>query len=81
MNADPNYIDLFNIVDDDGGKLELDIDFGEYAKSEREIITPALIALGYQVGQWHDGERDSFGPLSRCARVTKNNETKVVVYG
>jgi hypothetical protein len=37
--------------------------------------------LGYEVGGWFDGERDSFGPLSRAAHITKDDVTKIVSYG
>lgn len=62
---------------------DLDIDFEHYTKSERDVITPALLDAGYYpTGDWYDGERDSWGPLSRCIDAeTKDGKTVTVVYG
>jgi hypothetical protein len=58
------------------------IDYGNYWRSESDVITPALTAVGYQVGQWYTAEGDSFGPLCRAARATAPDGSSVVVsYG
>lgn len=61
----------------------LDIDFERYRDSERDLITPALLDAGfYPIGEWRDGERDSWGPLSRCIDAdTKDGKRVTVVYG
>lgn len=53
-----------------------------YAADERDVLTPALIEAGCTtLSGWYDGERDSFGPLSRCITVEKDGEEIAVVYG
>jgi hypothetical protein len=39
----------------------------EYWLWEEQVARPALIEKGWTVLSWHDGERDSFGPLTRYA--------------
>jgi hypothetical protein len=62
-------------------KAEPEYDLDKYRRCEHEVLTPALEALGYEVGGWFTGDGDSFGPLTRCVRVTKDNKSAVVVYG
>lgn len=80
-NIDPNYLDLYDILPD--AHPSYDWRDGSMARVEREVLTPALTAAGYTVGDgWWSGEKDSFGPLSRCVRVvTPEGENKIVVYG
>lgn len=53
-------------------------DYENYYACERDVIGPALRAAGYRlIGGWYCGERDSWGPLSRCIQTDKG----VVVYG
>ena len=62
---------------------DLSFELSKYRTEERTLATPALEAAGYVVkGEWFDGERDSFGPLTRCIRAIDpyGNEV-VVVYG
>jgi hypothetical protein len=80
-NLDSNYIDLadLNLTI----KPSYDWRDGSMHRQE-ERITRELIEQGlYQpMGNWFDGERDSFGPLSRCLRVkTPGDLEKIVVYG
>lgn len=48
---------------------------------EDEIATPALVAAGYKVAWWVDGERDSFGPLSRTCDASKDGVYYEFWYG
>jgi hypothetical protein len=56
-------------------------DFDEYYVLERSVLQPQLEALGFQVRRWIDGERDSFGPLSRVAVCEKDASEVRLVYG
>ena len=59
MTREPTYLDLDEILPG------LDIDYEHCAKSEREVITPALEAAGYTVsGPWFTGDGDSSGPTA-----------------
>lgn len=62
---------------------DLSYDLGRYRAEERDLINPALTAAGYRVeGEWCDGERDSFGPLTRYVHATAPDGARVVVvYG
>lgn len=73
----PAYIDLYDILPD------IKVGYSRYWESEKEVISPALKSAGYQLdGPWYTGEGDSFGPLSRCIRVTTPDDKRViVVYG
>lgn len=54
------------------------VDFESYGRCEREVIAPELRAAGFRnLGPWYDGERDSFGPLTRCIDTDRGT----VVYG
>lgn len=75
-NSDPDYLDLYDIC-----PAETEFEYGPgYAKHEREVLTPLLQKLGYEVGAWSTGESDSFGVLSRCVALTKDGVTKIGVY-
>lgn len=59
-----------------------DLSFGlsTYREEERTLATPALEAAGYSIqGDWFDGERDSFGPLTRCVHAVDPDGNRVVV--
>lgn len=58
-------------------------ELGKYRTEERELGSPALEKAGYILqGDWFDGERDSFGPLTRCIHaVDPEGNAVVVVYG
>jgi hypothetical protein len=74
--ADEVWIDLFEIVPG------ISIDYHRYWQSERDVITPALIEVGYQVGPWYTADGDSFGSLSRAAKATAPDGRSVTVsYG
>lgn len=74
--ASIEYADVHGIAPD------VQIDYQDYWRSERDVITPALTAAGYQVGPWYTAEGDSFGPLCRAARATTPDGRPVIVcYG
>lgn len=71
------WVDLFDVLPD------VDYDFdGNYIQCEIDVVTPALIAAGYQVlGGWRRGEYDSFGPLTRWVKTKKDGQEIRVVAG
>lgn len=79
-NEDPNYIDLYDLGLDTPPSY--DWRDGSMHKQE-ELIKGELIDKNYRsVGVWRDGERDSFGPLSRVLPVTTpEGAKKTLVYG
>lgn len=50
---------------------------------EKQIFQPWLEKHGFKVLNWRDGERDSFGPLTRVAitRHLDSNKTLEIWYG
>ncbi|SEA87842.1 hypothetical protein [Rubrimonas cliftonensis] len=56
-------------------------DANRYEDWERDVATPALQTLGFTVGRWRDGERDSFGPLTRLVPLSRDGHTGLYVYG
>jgi hypothetical protein len=53
-----------------------------YREFERDVLTPKLEAKGFEVVRWLDGERDSFGPLSRyCIAYAPSGIRCDIVYG
>lgn len=48
---------------------------------EWEVATPALEAQGFLVGPWYSTDEDSFGPLIRETKLTKNGTTETYFYG
>lgn len=53
-----------------------------YINQEKELLTPRLEAVGYTNIQWQDGERDSFGPLTRVCSATDRYGNRVYfIYG
>lgn len=78
-NEDPNYIDLYDLELEN--KPSFDWQDGSMRRQEK-LISAELISKGYHVGSWRDGERDSFGPLSRINHViTPEEDHKIIVYG
>lgn len=57
-------------------------DFRLYRSGEQNVLQPQLIVMGYRDIQWLDGERDSFGPLTRICKA-KDPSGNIVwfVYG
>jgi hypothetical protein len=52
-----------------------------YRRDEVEILQPQLEALGYTDIEWLPGEVDSFGPLSRVCKASKDGEIIWFIYG
>ena len=52
----------------------------EYWRWEEEVAKPVLHALGYSDVVFVEGERDSFGPLSRGVLMTDPSGQKVMTY-
>lgn len=65
-------VELFNHPDCFGRK---------YWSWESEVAAPALQALGYKVGAWYSTDSDSFGPLVREVKLTKDGTTEAYFYG
>ena len=68
-NCDWCSIEYFDLYQTFPGILE-GFSYEDYYKGEQIIIKPALEKLGYTNVRFGDGERDSFGPLSRVVIVT-----------
>ena len=58
----------------------LGLNVAGYRKQEIEILQPRLEELGYIFISWHDGERDSFGALTRICRAMAPNGEMVEFY-
>jgi hypothetical protein len=52
-----------------------------YTDWENNVAIPALIALGYSVIGFRDGERDSLGPLTRLVDCWKDGRLYTFIYG
>jgi hypothetical protein len=82
-----NYADLLEVIGQDAmdapGYCNTDLrNPGPfYWDWEDDVAKPRLERLGYFVIAWKDGERDSFGPLTRIAIVKRNQEVSGLIYG
>lgn len=78
MTIVSDYIDLYEL----NLKNEPSYDWRDGSMHRQEkLIKEELEGMGYTVGRWECGERDSFGPLSRIVSVTTpKGEHKVVIY-
>lgn len=56
-------------------------DVREYWKYEQEKLTPWLQSMGFEDVRWGMGESDSFGPLSRVARMRLKGHIFEFIYG
>lgn len=71
------YMQLWNVIDSNGFRYGAD-----YAQQEKELLQPQLEKKGYYNIEWSDGERDSFGPLTRvCKATAPNGEVCWFMYG
>lgn len=52
-----------------------------YDEWERTVAGPALAKNGWTVISWHNGEADSFGPLTRYALCILRGRRWRLVYG
>lgn len=73
--------DLADILPDDLFNHPNCFDSRSYDLWERDIAKPALEASGFTVGRWWSEDEDSFGPLIRAVRLTKNGVTETYFYG
>lgn len=71
--------DLFEVYP----AANVDYDWSSGAMRAAEEATKSqMIEMGYTInGEWFCGEKDSFGPLSRCLVVEKDGDRFVVCYG
>ncbi len=52
-----------------------------YWRWEKDVAMPELQKAGFEVGSWFSTDADSFGPLVRAVRLTKDGITKTYTYG
>lgn len=52
-------------------------DFARYYEGEVKVFQPQLEKLGFRVERWYNGEADSFGPLTRCARLVDSEGKRI----
>ena len=52
-----------------------------YTDWEKNVAQPLLEKSGWAVVRWADGERDSFGPLTRYVICRRGNEVRRFIYG
>ena len=65
---------LYDLLEEKGKEWPKEFSFSEYHEGERKFLTPLLKEMGFTVIRWTDGERDSFGPLSRVAKCVGGDE-------
>lgn len=71
-----NYEDLEDLISFEN------FSFSYYWRDEKEVLEPQLRQLGFDAFEWHHGEFDSFGPLTRvCFCLDKNGDKKRFIYG
>ena len=75
------YIDIFRVIDHEAVQMPRFCDSNNFSHWENETATPKLKEKGYQVRGWFDGERDSFGPLSRYCVAIKDGQQFRFIYG
>ena len=56
-------------------------DVKRYREYEDNALTPWLKSMGFTSISWRDGERDSFGPLSRVCRMRRGSNRFEFFYG
>lgn len=86
LPEDTVYHDLWEALEArEVDKPNITFDRATFRQEEKDLLSPALEKAGYILhGEWFDGERDSFGPLSRCIHATSpysDKERVVIVYG
>ncbi|MET0786543.1 MAG: hypothetical protein ABWY25_07555 [Paenisporosarcina sp.] len=78
ISIDDGYPALAGVID----FARFDYDKNTYKDQERTILQPQLETLGYTNITWSDGERDSFGPLSRLCKAKGPDKVWVTfIYG
>lgn len=72
------YVSLTSVIPDAMVYVKLSHQRGD----EQTIIKPALEALGYTNIRFIDGDRDSYGPLTRIViAVRAHGKTEYFIYG
>jgi hypothetical protein len=70
-------INLMDLISFDGFGFD-----ENYREQEKTILQPQLERLGYTDIQWGEGERDTWGPLTRtCRAYTRDGELTRFFYG
>ena len=78
----PHYDDLFEFLRIEGDGELVGFDFSKYWSGEQNILKPALERRGFTQVAFFDGERDSFGPLSRIVTATDaKGQSRKFIYG
>lgn len=70
-----NFASLSEVID------MRDFSFDEYWSQENLLVKPRLEELGFNNVHFLDGERDSFGPLTRIVRCWKEGKKHQFIYG
>lgn len=79
MSGQDTLSDLFAFL---GGDFGDRFDFERYIEHEQSILRPELERRGFGKIRFSDGERDSFGPLSRIVTaVDQRGRTRRWCYG
>lgn len=80
METTTKYLQLWDLIPD---KAFQDPRYcsTKYWEWEDQVATKELEKKGWNVGPWFTGEKDSFGPLSRCVEATVRNQTFIIIYG
>ncbi len=80
MSGQDTLSDLFAFLGN--REIEERFDFDRYTEHEQSILRPELERLGFGKIRFSDGERDSFGPLSRIVTaVDQRGRTRRWCYG
>ncbi len=72
--------DLLAIIGNDAS-IEGNYCGSYYWQWEQQTAQPILEKLGYEICGWFDGERDSFGPLTRICVCKKDGDIFRFIYG
>ncbi len=79
-HVDGRYM-LYDAVFNDGQVPKGWDDVKRYREYEDNALSPWLRSMGFVGLRWSDGERDSFGPLSRVCRMVKDGVRFEFMYG
>ncbi len=53
----------------------------DYCAWEYQVAAPRLRTIGWKLYGWRDGDRDSFGPLTRYCVAELDGKTHHLMYG
>lgn len=83
-----NYLDLHEVFPNlDCGKdssycvTNAKVPNRDYTYWELNVAYPAAVKAGYDLIRFYDGEKDSFGPLTRVMEAVKDGKKFYFVYG